>query len=389
MRICHVITRLIIGGAQENTLLTCEGLKALGHDVTLIAGTETGPEGSLWERAQRGGYDLVRLDSLRRNIHPLSELRCLKGLRAILTERAFDVVHTHSSKAGILGRIAGARAGVPFIVHTIHGMSFNRVQNAASRWIYRALERRAAKVTHAFISVADAMTAQATAAGIAPADKFVTIRSGVETDGFQPDAQVRAEIRREWGVREDDIVIGTIARLFANKGYEDILEAMPRIVAGCPRARFVWIGDGAYRRRYLARASALGLADRLHLTGLVAPAAIPRLLNGLDILVHASRWEGLPRAVVQALLMEVPVVCYDNDGAPEVVRPDQTGELVPLGDTAALAEGVVRLASAAERRVRLGAEGRRRCLQEFDHRRMVRQIDAQYRRLAALLNSEF
>ena len=124
MRICHIITRLIIGGAQENTILTCEGLDGLGHEVHLIAGPQTGPEGSLWSRAGEGEYHLHRLESLLRQVNPFHDSRCLLELVRLLKEIRPDIVHTHSSKAGILGRLAASRAGVPRVVHTIHGLPF-------------------------------------------------------------------------------------------------------------------------------------------------------------------------------------------------------------------------------------------------------------------------
>ena len=381
MRICHVITRLIVGGAQENTLLTCRELHSRGHQVVLLTGPETGPEGSMLEQAEADGYQVTVVRGMRRAVSSWGDWQAFCRLREVLSQLRPDVVHTHSSKAGILGRLAAVRARVPTIVHTIHGISFNRTQPGAMRWFYRALERRAARKTDALITVADAMIEQSVQAGIAPPEKFTTIRSGVETDRFVPDPRVRAEVRSAWNATDDNLVVGTVARLFANKGYEDLLRALPRVVRGCPKARFVWVGDGANRDRYVRQVERLGLRDRLHLTGLVSPEEVPRLMNGFDVLVHASRWEGLPRTVVQALLMEVPVVSYDNDGAPEVVEQDHTGELVPFGDTSELAEGVIRLVSSPERRQQLGAEGRRRCLEEFDHHRMVDQIEALYRRL--------
>ena len=203
MHICHIITRLIIGGAQENTLLTCRGLAQRGHRVTLIAGPETGPEGSLWSDAENAGCELITLDSMRRAVNPLRDRRARNELSSLLRKAKPDVVHTHSSKAGILGRSAAARAGVPVIVHTIHGMSFNRTQPYWLRSAYRMLERRAARHTTAFVSVADAMTDQAVAAGLAPRDRFVTIRSGMETDRYRPDAELRARIRKETSKRQN------------------------------------------------------------------------------------------------------------------------------------------------------------------------------------------
>ncbi len=380
MKVCHIITRMIIGGAQENTLLTCLGLRELGHEVVLVSGPETGPEGSLWNRVEAAGLPSVKVAELRRSIRPLGDLRCVTVLERIIREGGFDVVHTHSSKAGIVGRIAAHQAGTPLIVHTIHGMSFNRTQPAIVRALYRTLERGVAKYTDLFITVADAMTDQAVAAGIAPRERFATVYSGMETDLFRPDAASRARVRREWGVSDGDVVVGTIARLFRNKGYEEILEAMPQMVAADGRLRFVWVGDGRDRGRYEDQLVRLGLRDRVHLTGLVPPEQIPALVSGFDILLHASRWEGLPRAVPQALLAEVPVVCFDNDGAPEVVEPGVTGELIPLGDSSGLAAGVGRLAKSPAERKRLGSVGRRRCLEMFDHRHMVRQIERLCRR---------
>ncbi len=381
MKICHIITRLIVGGAQENTVLSCAGLAAAGHEVTLVAGPETGPEGSLWDVAAESGAELVRLDSLRRSPSPRLDLRCLKELTVLLRDGDFDVLHTHSSKAGILGRRAGRRAGVPVVVHTIHGMSFNRTQPFPVRWFYRRLERWAARYTDVFVSVADAMTDQAVAAKLAPRDRFTTIYSGIRTDRYEPSEAARFRARERFGVEPHHIVAGTVARLFRNKGYEELIAAMPQIAARAPLVRFVWVGDGAQRDEYLARVAAAGLRDRVHLTGLVEPDEVPGLIAGFDLLVHASRWEGLPRALVQGLLMEVPGVSFDNDGAPEVIINNETGLLVPFGDVSALADAVVHLAESPTLRRNLGLAGRTRCLDRFSAERMVKDLERLYQRL--------
>jgi len=381
MKICHVITRLIVGGAQENTILSREGLAKAGHEVTLIAGPETGPEGSLWEQAGRTGGSLIRLDSLRRNPRPLLDWRCVRELTHIFRDGRFDVVHTHSSKAGVLGREAAHRAGVPVIVHTIHGMSFNRTQHWPVRWLYRAMERRSAKQTHAFVSVADAMTDQAVAAGLGPRDKFTTIYSGMRTEQYVPDEATRRAARQRWGFDEHAVVAGTIARLFRHKGYEELIAAMPLAVARVPGLGFVWVGDGTDRQRYVAELAKIGLRDRVHLTGLVRPEEIPQLVAGFDLVVHASRWEGLPRALVQGLLMGVPGVTFDNDGAPEVILDGVTGRLVPFGDIHALSSAIMELANSADLRHRLGHAGRRHCLERFSAERMVADLVRLYERL--------
>ena len=381
MKIVHVITRLIVGGAQENTILTCRGLVGRGHEVTLIAGPETGPEGSLWKKAKQSGASLVKVEKLIRAVRPRNDLAAIRQIRGILQSLRPDIVHTHSSKAGILAREAARRARVPLIVHTIHGMSFNRTQSVIVRGFYRYLERRAGKVTNAFISVADAMTNQAVAAGLAPRDRFTTIYSGMQTDLFAADPQRRCRVRARWGVGDDEVIVGTIARLFDNKGYEEILRALPAVVERVPRIRFVWVGDGANRQRYERQLQQLGLSDRVYLTGLIAPEDVAAQIDGFDIVLHPSRWEGLPRAIVQGLLAGKPAISFDNDGAPEVVIPDETGRLVPMGDIPKLTEAICELAENKEIRESYGERGRLLCRERFDWHNMVAAIESLYFRL--------
>lgn len=381
MHICHIITRLIVGGAQENTILSCEGLALLGHRVTLISGPTRGPEGSLVARARGGGYGYLELSELIRSVNPWYDARAVRELRRELERLRPDVVHTHSSKAGIIGREAARLARVPLVVHTIHGMSFNRTQAWPVRRLYAWLERRAARSTHAIVAVADAMIDQTVAAGVCERDKSCTIYSGMEVEDFDPGLHDRAAVRREWGVGERDVVVGTVARLFRRKGYEQLLPIMAAAAAREPRLRFVWVGDGAQRAEYESELVRLGLRDRTHLTGLVPPAEIPRLLAGMDILAHTSQWEGLPRAVVQALLMRVPAVAFAIDGTPEVVLDGVTGRLVALGNHERFAAALVELAQDAALRARLGAAGRIHCEQRFDARVMVAQLNALYQRL--------
>lgn len=378
MHICHVITRLIVGGAQENTILTCEGLRQRGRRVTLVSGPTTGPEGSLVERAKAGGYEYVEVRDLVRAVRPFRDLRARRQLREMFQKLQPDVVHTHSSKAGIVARFAAADAGVPIIVHTIHGMSFNRTQPWPVRAAYAWLERQAARRSHRIVTVAEAMIEQSVAAGVCGREKMQTVYSGMETEQFDPQRYDRAAVRREWGIDDDAIVVGTVARLFRRKGYEQLLPIMARAAARDGRLRFVWVGDGAQRRDYEAELSRLGLAERTTLTGLVRPSEIPRLMAGFDLLAHTSQWEGLPRSVVQALLMRVPAVAFEIDGTPEVVLDGQTGRVVVLNDLGAFADAIVELADDGEARERMGVAGREHCLTRFDWRVMTEQLEAMY-----------
>lgn len=381
MHICHIITRLIIGGAQENTLLTCEGLRADGHEVTLITGPTTGPEGSLVSRARAGGYRYIEVPELRRAVNPWFDARARRELRALLRRLRPDIVHTHSSKAGIIGRYAAAGAGLRCIVHTIHGMSFNRTQPAWLRRAYAFLERRAARRTQAIFTVADAMTAQSLAAGVGRPEQYATVYSGMEVGRFTPTQYDRAAVRRAWGVTDDEIVVATCARLFRRKGYEQLIPIMAAAAQREPRLRFVWIGDGAQRADYERELAQRGLTARTTLVGLVPPDEVPRLLRGADILAHTSQWEGLPRVVVQAGLMQVPAVAFAIDGTPEVVRDEETGRLAALNDGAAFVTALVELAQQPARRTALGQAARALCLERFDARRMVEVLEGHYARL--------
>lgn len=382
MRIVHIITRLIIGGAQENTLLTCEGLHRRGHDVMLITGPQTGPEGSLLGEACAAGYQVQVLHSMVRQVDPLLDWRCLRELREVLGRYKPVVVHTHSSKAGILGRVAAQDVEVPCIIHTIHGMSFNRTQRWPVQVAYRGLEQYCAARTDHLITVADAMTRQAVAAGLGDATKFTTVYSGIRTGWFDPSKHNGMAIRKRWGFRPGHIVVGKIARMSRGKGYEYVIPAMAKAARAESRLRFVWIGDGERRREYEKRLTEAGIRDRVYLVGLILPHDIPRAIAGMDILVHASEWEGLARTLVQALLMEKPVVSFDIDGAPEVVYPGTTGELIRLGDSEGMAQALLKLSGDEELRRRYGRAGRAMCLQRFDHQYMVDRIVDVYQRFS-------
>lgn len=382
MRIVHIITRLIIGGAQENTLLTCEGLHHRGHDVLLITGPQSGPEGSLLAEACSRGYEVVVLHSLVRQVDPVQDWRCLRELRAQLARFKPVVVHTHSSKAGILGRLAAYDVGAPCIVHTIHGMSYNRTQNWLVRNTYRALEQHCSAYTDHIVTVADALKNQAIASGLADPERFTTVYSGVRTEWFDPARFDGQAIRKRWGFSPEHVVVGKIARMFPHKGYEHFIPALIASARRDERLRFVLVGDGISRGDYEQQLKDAGIRERVHMTGLIPPHEIPRALSGMDLLVHASEWEGLARTLVQALLMEKPAISFDIDGAPEVVHPGKTGELVPLGDIDGLTRAIDKLASDADLRRQYGQAGRAMCLRRFDHRYMVDRIVDVYQRVS-------
>ncbi len=381
MKILHIITRLIVGGAQENTLLTCQGLHQRGHEVTLLTGPGVGPEGSLLERARSDGYTVLEHPALVRNPQPLKDARAYFVIRSICRRLQPQVVHTHSSKAGIIARYAAWHEKVPVVVHTIHGLPFHPYQANFINTAWIMLERSAARRCHAIISVADAMTATARHNGIGKPGQFHTIYSGMNTAPFLGPANTGAATRKKLGIPQDRMVLGTIARLQPLKGHDDLLAITADLLAAYPQLHFLWIGDGAFRSRFEKMIAAQGWQAHFTLTGLVPPAEVAELIPAMDILVHPSFREGLPRAVPQALLEGVPVIAYDCDGAREVCVPQRTGILVPPGNRTELKAAVLQLAANAGQRTSLGQAGRQMCQRMFDANVMVDQIEALYEQL--------
>jgi glycosyltransferase involved in cell wall biosynthesis len=383
IKIMHIITRLILGGAQENTLLTVEGLqRRSGHDVCLVTGPALGPEGELLSRALRNGVNVRIIDSMRRAINPLRDLATYKALRRMIKEYAPHVVHTHSSKAGIIGRFAAKKCGVPVIIHTIHGLPFHPYENALKNHLYICLERKAARVSDAVITVADAMTRQALTAGVGEPSQFQTIYSGLETDKYVPlSAGERNRFRNELAIPPDAAVICKVARLFHLKGHEFLLSAMKRIIEAAPSARLVLVGDGILKGRLEETARGMGISDRVIFAGLVAPDEIRKYVGMSDVVAHCSLREGLARVLPQALLCGVPVVSYDIDGAREAVIDGETGFLVPPESVDELADAIIRLLTDRARAARMAEAGRRRCLDMFDSKKMVNQIAGLYERI--------
>ncbi len=382
-RVVHFITRLIVGGAQENTLLTVEDQHRLyGDEVTLISGPGLGPEGTLVERAQSGGLDLRIIPELRRSIHPWRDWRSYRHLLALLREIRPQIVHTHSSKAGILGRLAASRLGIP-AVHTIHGASFHYGQNPLAHQSYILAEKWAARHCQKFISVCDAMTDQYVDAGIAPRESFVTIYSGMEVEPFLNPPRPREEVRRQLGFGPEHVVVTKVARLFHLKGHECVIAAAGPVAREHPNVRFLFVGDGILREQFERQIEAAGLHDTFVFTGLVPPQQVPELIQASDVIVHTSLWEGLARVLPQALIAGKPVVSYDVDGAREVVIPDETGYLLPRQAIPELSSALCALVADPALRERLGRAGRERFVEQFRHETMTRRIREVYETLLA------
>lgn len=380
-RVTHVITRLILGGAQENTVASVLGLRQKpGLEVNLISGPTTGSEGSIESQVASIPGCLTLLPVLVRPVHPWLDLLAYRALLRHFREHRPHIVHTHSGKAGILGRLAARRARVPIVIHTIHGPSFGPFQGPLANRAFVAAERLAGRLTHHFVSVAHAMSRQYLAAGIGHPSQYSCIRSGFDLAPFLH-ARRSPDLARRLGVQPGDFVVGKVARLFRLKGHDELFAALPALLDRIPNARILLVGDGPDRPRYEAMAAQPPLAGRVIFAGLVPAHEVPEHLALMDVLVHLSRREGLPRVLPQALAAGVPVVAADCDGAPEVCIDGQTGFLVPPDATATLVDRLEALARDPGLGKALAAHGRARVIEEFPTARMVDDLASLYHAL--------
>ncbi len=392
MKIVHIITRLILGGAQENTLITCKLLAQRGHDVTLITGPAIGPEGELFEQAGKEQYKVITIDEMIRAINPVKDWIAYRKIKKLLREIRPDVVHTHSAKAGILGRYAGAKLKnrrmmndeqrIPKIVHTIHGLAFHQYQSQWLNRCYIAIEKRAAKRTDFFISVADAMTAQALAAGIGEPGKFVTVYSAVDEDALLrpiPREEI-TEFRVNYGISKDAVVLVTVARLFELKGHDYIIESAKELSKRFDNAVWLFVGDGNLSQFYKDQVTKLGLAHCIKFTGLLPPSQIPLALQSCDMLVHCSLREGLARAIPQGMLCGMPAIAFDLDGTKEVVN-ENTGRLIEPQNVEQLINACAELIENMPLTCRLGDNAMESVKEKFAPEMMVDKIEEVYKKI--------
>lgn len=378
IRVLHVITRLIVGGAQENTMLTAEMLDGERFEVQVVSGPQTGPEGSLIEEVRARGIDLTIMPELVREVNPVKDALAMFRLTRFVKRGGYDIIHTHSSKAGILGRWAGRRGGAKVIIHTVHGWGHHDRQHPLVRGLYVILERLTAGITDRLIVVSDLNTQKGLRDGIGRAEQYVTIRSGIELDLFMDDSIDGAEVRRSLGIPAGAKVIGSVTRLSPQKDPLAMIRGASEAMRRHEEAMLVVVGDGPLRPEVEALVEEEGMAGRVLLTGLRRD--VPRLLRAFDVFVLPSLWEGLPRVILQAMSAGLPVVATAADGTAEVVQDGVTGLLVPMEDTHALAEAIARLLRDPEGARRMGAEGKRR-VQGFGADKMVRDIEELYTNL--------
>lgn len=371
LRVCHVITQLELGGAQRNTLYTVSHLDRERFDPSLICGRG----GLLDTEATAGQWTTIFLRSLVRPIHPFKDISAVISLYQAFRRQKPHIVHTHSSKAGILGRIAAYLAGVPVILHTFHGFGFTPAQNQRIRNLYVRLEKFCARLSTHLAFVSQDNQREAEELGIVGKIPYTLIRSGITMNSE------RMPIAFPEGIPYDAWVVASVGNFKPQKNPTDLLDVAAHVIEKDPNVHFLLIGDGELREACQAEAIERKLSHHVHFLGWRQDAR--RLVAESKAFLLTSLWEGLPRALVEAFAEMKPAVAYAVNGVNDILINQETGFAITPGDTAAVADRLLWLKNNPLEAHRMGVNGRRRVELEFDIDRMVRDQESLYEKLYA------
>ena len=387
IKVVHIITRFDKGGSAENTFLTVRGLDKVRYDLLLVAGgpPPRRPEDRESEAAdaniaavQAAGVRLIRIPRLVRELSPLSDLAALGSLMRVIGRERPGIVHTHTSKAGFLGRWAAWLCRVPVIIHTPHGHVFWGYFGPWKTRCFVLLERWTARITRTIVTLTPQERDDHLRFRIAPEEKFAVIHSGVDLPLFDAAPHDRFKIRAELDIPPDHLIIGTAGRLTPVKGHIHLLEAAVRILATRPDTTFVFLGEGELKMRLLEQAEALGVANKVRFPGWRPDVAA--VMSVFDVFVLPSLNEGMGRVLIEAMALSMPIVASRIGGIKDLVTNGGNGMLVPPGDAAAIASAVLALLGNDQKRLAMGSEGRRMA-GNYSAQRMVKKIEALYDQL--------
>ena len=385
MKVLRVIARLNVGGPALHVAYLTAGLAERGYDTTLAAGTLGRGEESMAWVADTKGVSIEVIDELHRNISPFRDLRAMLKLADLIRRERPTILHTHTAKAGAVGRVAALLAGSarpPIVVHTFHGHVLRGYFNRPMTSAFRTLERLLARMTTRLVAVSPEVRDDLVALGVAPASKFAVIRLGIELDQRVGDGAVtRAEARRQLGVSGDTFLVGWVGRMTAVKRTDLVVRTLERLVQDGVDARLLLVGDGPDRDGLERYAHELGVARRCLFLGYQEDVA--RWYDAIDVLLLPSVNEGTPVSVIEALAAERPAVATRVGGIPDVIRDGVDGFLVDSDDPGELAARLAELAKDPPQRAAMGAAGRVRVLERYSVDRLIDDIDRLYRELLA------
>jgi glycosyltransferase involved in cell wall biosynthesis len=379
IRLLRVITRLNVGGPALHATLLTERLFPDRYDSVVATGAVGSDEADYLALFGRTAERVVRVPALRREVHPARDVAALVALVRLVRRFRPHVVHTHTAKAGALGRLAARLTNVPVVLHTYHGHVFDGYFGPRRARVFLSVERALARHTDCLIAVSQAVRRDLLALGVGRAEQFRVVSPGLDLGPLLGADAMRGSLREELGIPPDAALVGIVARLVHIKAHEVFLRAAARVVRDAPGCRFVVIGDGERRAELEALAAREGLATRAHFLGWRRD--LPRIYADLDIVALTSRSEGSPVALIEAMAAGRPVVATRVGGVPDVVDDGVTGRLVPPGDAAAAAGAILELLSDPKRAQTIGQAARERVAPRFSVARLLTDLDELYRAL--------
>ena len=374
----RLFSRLNIGGPSLHVILLSHGLRPLGYDTRLVVGRESPREGNLLALAAERGVDCETVAGLGREIAPLRDLIALAGLVRLMRAWRPAIVHTHTAKAGLLGRLAARAARVPIVVHTFHGHVLRGYFSPPKQALFRRLERFLATAADALVAVSETVKRDLVELGVASASKIRVIPLGLELGALAGELP-RGVLRREAGIAAGAPLVGMVGRLVPIKDVPTFLQAARRVLERRPEVRFAIVGDGEEREALEALCRSLGLERAVHFFGWRSDLA--GVYGDLDVVVNASRNEGTPVALIEALAAARPVVATAVGGTPDLVGKDERGLLVPPAEPALLAQAVLETLEESDAARRRALAGREHVMSQHSSERLIRDVDALYREL--------
>ena len=381
IKVGHIIARMITGGADENTLFTMEGLNKEKYEIDLITGEEV--DESVFDKVKNNNFNIIQIKGLKWKLNFFYDPIVLIKLNKLIRKKGYDIVHTHTTKAGILGRIAARIARVPIIVHGLHGSTFEAFDSGLLNWLLFLFERLTGRFTDAYISVSGVLSEKYIERGIGKKENYHTVYSGMELGTFYGARRKidRRRKQRELGIDSEDFIIGNVARLETRKGHKFLIDAFKNIVEKQKdnHLKLLIIGEGNKREYLESYVKELNLEGKVIFTGYRKD--VEELMAVMDIFVLTSLREGLPRVLVQAAAVGMPSISFNVDGVPEIIRDNYNGFLVKAKNIEELENRIVKYMNNKELVLQHGRNGREFIENKWSIKGMVDRIDKIYQDL--------
>ena len=383
VKVLHIITRLIAAGADENTIYTVIGLDKNLFDTYLLIGGESEIE----EEAKKLGVKIIVVKQLVRNVRLIKDLISFIKIYYLIRKCKFHIVHTHTAKAGIIGRSAAKIVGVPIIIHTLHGLTFHDFMPLYQKKFFILLEKFVARFTDHFISVGENIKKKSIEAGIGAPEKYSTIYSGMDLTQFKVVNMDKIQFKKTINMLNNQIIIGTVSRLEPRKGPQYFIEVMERVKKRIPNIKGVIVGCGSFRSHLEKKIKKLNLEENIILTGYRRDIA--EIMSIFDIICLTSLWEGIPRVLIQGALLGKPLIAFNIDGNSEVIKHEVNGYLVPPIDINEFANRIIYLIENDDIRKKMSLESKRITDSNWDKDYMIKEIKNLYLRLMKNENLRF